>query len=207
MQEKKTQDKIEDILNVAEILFAEQGFEAVSVREISKAADINIAMISYYFGSKEKLYEDVVNRKLISSKMIEEYIKRFPTYNDKLIAIVDMFITKFFERRNFQNIIFREMAMNQRTAMTELITTRLHENFSLLSDVISKGIKNKEFRKVDVELTVITIFGVVKTYTTSGLIACKVLKIEDMEEVYNDKHKTRLKKYLQELLANHLAIK
>lgn len=207
MQEKKTQDKIEDILNVAEILFAEQGFEAVSVREISKAADINIAMISYYFGSKEKLYEDVVNRKLISSKMIEEYIKRFPTYNEKLIAIVDMFITKFFERRNFQNIIFREMAMNQRTAMTELITTRLHENFSLLSDVISKGIKNKEFRKVDVELTVITIFGVVKTYTTSGLIACKVLKIEDMEEVYNDKHKTRLKKYLQELLANHLAIK
>lgn len=207
MQESKTQDKIEDILNVAEKLFSEQGFEAVSVREISKAANINVAMISYYFGSKEKLYEDVVNRKLISSKMIEEYIGRFDTYKDKLFAVVDMFINKFFERRNFQNIIFREMAMNQRTAMTELITTRLHQNFSLISDIISKGIKNKEFKKVDVELTVITIIGVVKTYTTSGLIACKVLKIEEMEEVYNDKYKTRLKKYLQELLVNHLAIK
>ncbi len=207
MQESKTHDKIEDILNVAEKLFSEQGFEAVSVREISKAADINVAMISYYFGSKEKLYEDVVNRKLISSKMIEEHIKQFATYKEKLFAIVDMFINKFFERRNFQNIIFREIAMNQRTGMTELISTRIHQNFSLISDVISKGIKNKEFKKVDVELTVITIFGVVKTYTTSGLIACKVLKTEDIEDVYNDKYKTRLKKYLQELLINHLAIK
>lgn len=207
MQENKTQVKIEDILDVAEKLFAEQGFEAVSVREISKAADINVAMISYYFGSKEKLYEDVVNRKLISSEMIEEYIKQYATYKEKLFAVVDMFINKFFERRNFQNIIFREMAMNQRTAMTELISTRLFQNFSLISEVVAGGIKNKEFKKVDVELTVITIVGVVKTYTTSGLIACKVLKIEELEEVYNDKHKTRLKKYLRELLVNHLAIK
>jgi AcrR family transcriptional regulator len=75
MEEFKVQDKRDDILDVAEKLFAEQGFEAISVREISKAADINIAMVSYYFGSKEKLYEEVVNRKLIS----------FDTYRSKIL--------------------------------------------------------------------------------------------------------------------------
>ena len=141
MQEAKVQDKREDILDVAEKLFAEQGFEAISIREISKSADINIAMVSYYFGSKEKLYEEVVNRKLISSDLIIKHIEKYEAYQEKLFAIVDLFINKFFERRDFQNIIFREMAMNQRTGMAELITTRLHQNFSVISDVIEKGIK------------------------------------------------------------------
>ncbi|HRH57637.1 MAG TPA: TetR family transcriptional regulator [Chitinophagales bacterium] len=207
MQDTKQQDKKEDILDVAERLFAEHGFEAVSVREISKAADINIAMVSYYFGSKEKLYEEVVHRKLISSESIVKFIEHHSTYQEKLFAIVDLFINKFFERRHFQNIIFREMAMNQRTAMTELITTRVHQNFSVVYDVIEKGIKHKEFNKVDVELTVMTIIGVVKTYTTSGTIACKVLKIDEVENVYTDKFKARLKKHLRELLTNHLGIK
>ena len=97
--------------------------------------------------------------------------------------------------------------MNQRTAMTELITTRVHQNFSVVYDVIEKGIKHREFNKVDVELTVMTIIGVVKTYTTSGTIACKVLKIDEVENVYTDKFKARLKKHLRELLTNHLGIK
>ena len=54
------------ILNVAEELIAQNGFENTSVREISKNANINVAMISYYFGSKEKmmtcLYEYRIQR-------------------------------------------------------------------------------------------------------------------------------------------------
>ena len=43
------------ILNVAEELIAKKGFEGTSVRDISTKAGINVAMISYYFGSKEKM--------------------------------------------------------------------------------------------------------------------------------------------------------
>ncbi|MBK9794177.1 MAG: TetR/AcrR family transcriptional regulator [Sphingobacteriales bacterium] len=94
-QENKIQDKREDILDVAERLFAEQGFEAVSIREISKEADINIAMVSYYFGSKEKLYEEVIDRKLISTNMLSNQIEQHATYTDKLFALVDVYIDKF----------------------------------------------------------------------------------------------------------------
>ena len=45
------------IINVAEKLFAEKGFAATSVRDIANEADVNVSMISYYFGSKEKLAE------------------------------------------------------------------------------------------------------------------------------------------------------
>ena len=56
--------KEENILFAAEKLFAEHGFQGTSTREISKAANVNISMISYYFGSKEKLYEKLVEYRM-----------------------------------------------------------------------------------------------------------------------------------------------
>ena len=52
---KKFTDKQIHILDVAEELIAKKGFEGTSVRDISTKAQINVAMISYYFGSKEKM--------------------------------------------------------------------------------------------------------------------------------------------------------
>jgi AcrR family transcriptional regulator len=45
----------ERILRVAEQLFAEHGYNGVSVRTLTSAANVNLAGISYYFGSKEGL--------------------------------------------------------------------------------------------------------------------------------------------------------
>jgi AcrR family transcriptional regulator len=46
----------ERLLDEAEKLFAEKGFTAVSVREITKAAGSNLAAVNYHFGSKKNLY-------------------------------------------------------------------------------------------------------------------------------------------------------
>ncbi len=55
----------ERLLDAAEGLFAERGFEGTSIRELAAAADGNIASVNYYFGSKEKLYEEVFRRHLL----------------------------------------------------------------------------------------------------------------------------------------------
>jgi len=52
---KKFTDKQIKILDVAEELIAKKGFDGTSVRDICSRANINVAMISYYFGSKEKM--------------------------------------------------------------------------------------------------------------------------------------------------------
>jgi len=53
------------LLDAAEELFCEHGFEGASIRDIAAAADCNIASVNYYFGGKEKLYEEVWRRHLI----------------------------------------------------------------------------------------------------------------------------------------------
>ena len=44
-------------MEAAETLFAAKGFNGTSVLDISETAGVNLAMISYYFGSKKKLFE------------------------------------------------------------------------------------------------------------------------------------------------------
>ncbi|HLX27748.1 MAG TPA: TetR family transcriptional regulator [Casimicrobiaceae bacterium] len=52
------------ILDAAESLFMEHGFEATSLRAITAAADVNLAAVHYHFGSKEELFQSVLARRL-----------------------------------------------------------------------------------------------------------------------------------------------
>ncbi len=54
----------ERILDAAEALFMEHGFEATSLRSITAAADVNLAAVNYHFGSKEELFQAVLTRRL-----------------------------------------------------------------------------------------------------------------------------------------------
>jgi len=50
----------EKILDAARTLFAEQGFPATSLRQITTLAEVNLAAVSYHFGSKEGLLRELV---------------------------------------------------------------------------------------------------------------------------------------------------
>jgi AcrR family transcriptional regulator len=56
-------DTRERLLDVAEDLFAEQGISGTSLRELTRAADANLAAVHYHFGSKEGLLDAVVERR------------------------------------------------------------------------------------------------------------------------------------------------
>jgi len=52
----------EAILIVALRIFASKGYEAASMREIAAEAGVNHGLIRYYFGGKERLWKDAVDR-------------------------------------------------------------------------------------------------------------------------------------------------
>jgi AcrR family transcriptional regulator len=51
------------ILQAAEMLFAEHGFDAVSMRDITALAKVNLASVNYHFGSKLALLAEVVGKR------------------------------------------------------------------------------------------------------------------------------------------------
>ena len=64
MQEIRSIPTREAILDTAESLFAQQGHEATSMRQITGAAGVNLASVNYHFGSKESLVQAVLKRRL-----------------------------------------------------------------------------------------------------------------------------------------------
>jgi AcrR family transcriptional regulator len=53
------------LLDAAEELFCEHGFEGTSIRELAAAAGCNVAAVNYYFGGKDELYLEVWRRHLL----------------------------------------------------------------------------------------------------------------------------------------------
>ncbi len=57
------QDAAESLLDAAEAQFSENGFHGTTTRAIAAGAGVNAALLHYYFGSKEQLFETVVERR------------------------------------------------------------------------------------------------------------------------------------------------
>ena len=88
------------LLDAAEGLFCERGFKGTSIRDIAASAGCNIASVNYYFGSKEKLYEEVWRRHLIPmrdvriasiNKVMSQTASR-PNLEDLLRSFADTFV-------------------------------------------------------------------------------------------------------------------
>ena len=56
----RSADPRQRLIDAAATLFSDRGFENVTVREICKASNANVAAINYHFGDKAGLYRAVV---------------------------------------------------------------------------------------------------------------------------------------------------
>lgn len=61
---KNVDDTATRILDAAEVLFSEKGFDGASARDITSSAGCNVASINYYFNGKDNLYKQVCKRRL-----------------------------------------------------------------------------------------------------------------------------------------------
>ena len=105
MDKIKSYSPIEEhILQAAERLFAEHGFRGTSLRDITDAAQCNIAAVNYHFHGKENLYIAVFQRhmKAITAErylgLQEAFTQNTPplTLETFLHAFVDSFLRPFF---------------------------------------------------------------------------------------------------------------
>src|SRR4030095_8515530 len=123
-------DKREQILAAAEELFAEKGFEGTSVRELAGKAKINIAMISYYFGSKEKLFESLVEKRTSYLRGKLQELSRDHQLDPilKVEKAIDYYIDRIFSAKSFHKIIHRELMLQKRTDLHNNIADILLRN-------------------------------------------------------------------------------
>ncbi|MBW8838217.1 MAG: TetR family transcriptional regulator [Burkholderia sp.] len=70
------------ILDAAETLFIDCGYEAMSLRQITSRAEVNLAAVNYHFGSKESLIHSMLSRRL--DRLNEERVKLLDRFDQML---------------------------------------------------------------------------------------------------------------------------
>lgn len=64
MPDLPSKEAYERILTAAESLFAQQGYDGTTLRQVTREAEVNLAAVNYYHGDKESLYVEVLRRRL-----------------------------------------------------------------------------------------------------------------------------------------------
>ena len=61
MSSDKMDNPKQRIFDAAVVLFAQKGYAGVGVREIARSANVNVSMISYYYGGKVSILKSIID--------------------------------------------------------------------------------------------------------------------------------------------------
>lgn len=190
-------DKQIQILEVAETLFAEKGFDGTSIRDISKQAKINIAMVSYYFGSKERLLESLILHKTSGLKMqLELLLEENLDPIAKINKLIELYINRINCNRGIYRILHFELSSKKHVLDLDSFTEIKKGNLRSLELIIKEGQAKGVFRKdIIIPLITPTILGTYFHFQMNKPFFEELLDLKS-EELYN--------KYIQNDLTKHI---
>ena len=155
-------DKRVSILEAAEKLFSELGYEGASTRQIAKEAGANMAMINYYFGSKEGVFMEIMSQRIADFKhQLNEIKETKATVMEKLLLVVERYASRIICNLTFHKMMQRELSLPQRPEMFTTIKSAMMENTLVIESIITEGIEDGTFRKVDVRMLIATLMGTI----------------------------------------------
>ncbi|MBK8558096.1 MAG: TetR/AcrR family transcriptional regulator [Lewinellaceae bacterium] len=202
--EEKT-DKRQHLMDTAEQLFSQHGYEAVSIRKLAREADVNIAMVSYYFGSKEKLFGAVIENKIRQMRRRLEALAAEPlTPWQKISQTIDVYVDRMFLNRHFNLTLMREMSLEQRPEHLNVIVGHIGLNLNIIKGFILEGQEAGTFRYADPELTIATQLGTITMVVNSPALSASLLGEKDPEIMFEEAIQVRLKTHIKALLQAHL---
>jgi len=194
-------DKKIQILEVAEKLFSDKGFEGTSIRDISKHAKINIAMVSYYFGSKERLLEALILYKTSDLKLqLENLLQENIEPLEKVNKLVEIYISKISCNKGIFRVLHFELNSQKREKSMIAFTELKKGNLKSVESIITQGQSKGVFRKdVIIPLITPTIIGTFFHFHMNKPFFEELLNL-NTETLYNDYIKNSLTKHIQQTI-------
>ncbi|MEN6322836.1 MAG: TetR family transcriptional regulator [Proteiniphilum sp.] len=161
------------IIRAADKLFTQKGYAATKTRDIAEEAGTNLALLNYYFGSKENLYKKVVQEKLrmllgaMGPVLSDENI----SLEDKISSITENYTTLLLENEELPIFILNELSVNRK--LFEEITQNTRQ---IAQPAIEKQLKERKMEISAKDLVVNTLsltmfpFVAKPLFISSGLV-------------------------------------
>lgn len=144
------------ILLAARKLFAKQGFDRTTNRQICEEANANIALISYHFGGKEKVFAAIFES-MYEEHKLQHYANHLDDPIETLKAMVYE-VTKYrYENPEVISILKQEIVTN--SPRMKFIQQKVLPIWTLLKELLKKGKEEQIFRYQSLDNTLFFILG------------------------------------------------
>jgi AcrR family transcriptional regulator len=142
----KSEPVREKLLDAAEVLFCEKGFDGTSVRDLTTAAGCNVAAVNYHFGGKDKLYVEMFRRQM--RRLLQRHREHIDALAEKSNASLEDLIRgtitvplKAIENKEksaaVMKLLVREV-LNQHVSRDEIIGDLKSEFFAIFCNAMMR---------------------------------------------------------------------
>lgn len=201
-EDEKSDNSRQKILDSAAALFAEKGFDGSRVDEIAEKAGVNKALIYYYFESKEKILDKILDsntNEFVRQK--KEYLKQIDKFDDDNISkMIDFNLKLFNQKSDIFKIAFTEALKDnkQNNSLFKMMDTFY---MSLLPFAKEKGLNIE----VSSDYQIISfLFGLAPMLTASVFgekwAEFHGIPLDDFNEIFSVKLKEVFKKIVENML-------
>ncbi len=136
-KDTSTEEKIKE---AARKVFLQKGYAATRTRDIAEEAGINLALLNYYFRSKEKLFELIM-----SEKFRQLFSVIFPiinndalTLDEKIESLVENYTDLLIENPELPLFVFSEIRVNPEGFKNKLQVQKVLKDSSLVRQIREK---------------------------------------------------------------------
>ncbi|PSL23079.1 TetR/AcrR family transcriptional regulator [Chitinophaga ginsengisoli] len=182
---KEQKNRIKDLLlDTAEVMFAENGYEGTTVRDIAAKAGINPALIYYHFESKEHLYKSIFELRL---RLLTDALKALPVSTtassfEKLTGYIAVYMAGIRDNFYFYRILNCELFSFRNNSFKATILENAKACSDIFRDVIRTGVAGNEFRHIDTDLFLMTLFHLLHQIIGGSPLASELLNLEEITE-------------------------
>jgi TetR/AcrR family transcriptional regulator len=172
------------ILEAATKEFAEQGIAGARTDAIARAARVNKALLYYYFGDKEALYGAVLDNAFdaMRAAVFQALDSDLPV-REKVMAYAGTYFDFISSNPIYPKLMQREM-MRARVGDSQhierLVKTYFQPVYERVAEVLRKGIKEGEFRKVDPAQFVPSMIAIIVFYFSSAPVMRQVFRVDPL---------------------------
>ncbi|WP_018923372.1 forespore capture DNA-binding protein RefZ [Salsuginibacillus kocurii] len=185
------------IRTTAASLFMVRGFHGTSIRMIAAEADVNIAHVSYHFGGKQGLLENIVTDFLegylavLESNPIEEEEEL------RLIHVVHSLLNYQQDHHQEARFVLREMTIDS-TLMREVMTTYLQKERYILHELLDESSGQRVNNKEPDEWDVLQLRSMLTMPFLHPEYIREVFHLEPRSQLFLKQYTAYIRRYLEE---------
>jgi len=195
-----------NILQAAEKLFTEHGYNATSTTDIAREAKCTQALVHYYYRTKENLFQKVFLNKLKSLvELIKKPLEADCGFEQKIRLIIESYFDLISQNRALPLFIFNELVSHpERREMIKAIIhdAIIHEEvFASFDSSLHEAVRQGKIRDITAENLLIDI---VSLNATTFIIAPIYANIKGNDDTAQDDFLTSRKEEIVQLITRGL---